>query len=149
MFWYHQRIINTGNLDISLVRHGKRLGRNVHFGDMYSPATQEAAGLGRAAAAYVTPRDMEHAKAMAITLHRLYPDLNVYVRVRTLGDQDELVAKGIMHAGTGHIESTLVRGSMLLKDLGVPEDDVTELINELHQNDYALIRAGDAERGKQ
>ena len=135
--------------DISLVRHGKQSGRNVHFGDMYSPATQEAAGLGRAAAAYVTSRDMEHAKALAITLHRLYPDLNVYVRVRTLRDQDELVAKGIMHAGTGHIESTLVRGSMLLKDLGVPEDDVTELIKELHQNDYALIRAGDVERGKQ
>jgi len=137
------------DMDISLVRHGKQSGRNVHFGDMYSPATQEAAGLGRAAAAYVTSRDMEHAKALAITLHRLYPDLNVYVRVRTLEDQDELVAKGIMHAGTGHIESTLVRGSMLLKDLGVPEDDVTELIKELHQNDYALIRAGDAERGKQ
>lgn len=136
------------DLDISLVRHGKRSGRNVHFGDMYSAATQEAAGLGRAAAAYVTSRDMEHAKALAITLHRLYPDLNVYVRVRTLRDQDELVAKGIMHAGTGHIESTLVRGSMLLKDLGVPEDDVTELIKELHQNDYALIRAGDAERGQ-
>lgn len=135
--------------DISLVRHGKQSGRNVHFGDMYSPATQEAAGLGKAAAAYVTSRDMEHAKALAITLHRLYPDLNVYVRVRTLRDQDELVAKGIMHAGTGHIESTLVRGSMLLKDLGVPEDDVTELIKELHQNDYALIRAGDVERGKQ
>jgi len=135
--------------DISLVRHGKQSGRNVHFGDMYSPATQEAAGLGRAAAAYVTSRDMEHAKALAITLHCLYPDLNVYVRVRTLRDQDELVAKGIMHAGTGHIESTLVRGSMLLKDLGVPEDDVTELIKELHQNDYALIRAGDVERGKQ
>ena len=137
------------DLDISLVRHGKRSGRNVHFGDMYSSATQEAAGLGRAAAAYVTSRDMEHAKALAITLHCLYPDLNVYVRVRTLRDQDELVAKGIMHAGTGHIESTLVRGSMLLKDLGVPEDDVTELIKELHQNDYALIRAGDVERGKQ
>jgi hypothetical protein len=30
---------------------------------------------------------------------------------------------------------------MLLKDLGMSEDAVSELVNELHQNDYALIRA--------
>ena len=61
--------------------------------------------------------------------------------MRTLEDQDALVAKGIKHAGTGYIESTLVRGGMLLKDLGMSEDAVSELVNELHQNDYALIRA--------
>jgi glutathione-regulated potassium-efflux system protein KefB len=87
---------------------------------------------------------MDHARALAITLHRLYPNLNVYVRVRTLEDQDALVAKGIKHAGTGYIESTLVRGGMLLKDLGVSEEAVGELVNKLHQNDYALIRASDA-----
>jgi monovalent cation:proton antiporter-2 (CPA2) family protein len=134
--------------DINVVRQGKRSGRNVHFGDMYSFATQEAAGLGKAAAVYVTSRDMDHAKGLAVTLHRLYPHLDVYVRVRTLGDQDELVAKGVRHAGTGYIESTLVRGSMLLKGLGVSEDDVSQLVNELQRNDYALIRAGYAEVGK-
>ena len=65
------------------------------------------------------------------------------------GIQDELVAKGIMHAGTGYIESTLVRGSMLLKGLGVPEDDVSELVKALQHNDYELIRAGNAEVEKQ
>ena len=135
--------------DINVVRQGKRSGRNVHFGDMYSTATQEAAGLAKAAAAYVTSRDMEHAKALAITLHRLYPHLDVYVRVRTLGEQDQLVDKGIKHAGTGYIESTLVRGGMLLKDLGVSEDDVGEMIKELQHNDYALVRAGYAEVDKQ
>jgi glutathione-regulated potassium-efflux system protein KefB len=135
--------------DISVVRQSERSGRNVHFGDMYSATTQEAAGLGKAAAAYVTSRDMDHAKALAITLHHLYPHLDIYVRVRTLGEQDELVAKGIKQAGTGYIESTLVRGSMLLKDLGVSEDDVSELVKELQHNDYALIRPGYAEVEKQ
>ena len=135
--------------DMNVVREGKRSGRNVHLGDMYREATQEAAGLAKANAAYVTSRDMEHAKALAVTLHRLYPNLDVYVRVRTLEDQDELVDKGIEHAGTGYIESTLVRGGMLLKDLGVSEDDVGELIKELQHNDYALVRAGYAEVDKQ
>ena len=135
--------------DMNVVREGKRSGRNVHFGDMYSKATQEAAGLAKANAAYVTSRDMEHAKDLAITLHRLYLHLDVYVRVRTLGEQDQLVDKGIKHAGTGYIESTLIRGGMLLKDLGVSEDDVGELIKELQHNDYALVRAGYAEVDKQ
>jgi len=134
--------------DINVVRQGKRSGRNVHFGDMYSFAMQEAAGLGKAAAVYVTSRDMDHAKGLAVTLHRLYPHLDVYVRVRALGDQDELIAKGVRHAGTGYIESTLVRGGMLLKGLGVSEDDVSRLVNEFQRNDYALIRAGYAKVGK-
>jgi hypothetical protein len=108
-------------------------------------ATQEAAGLGKAAAVYVTSRDMDRAKAMAITLHRLSPHLAIYVRVRRLPDQNELVAKGIRHAGTGYLESALVGGSMLLRDLGVSEDDVSELVNDFQQNDYALIRAAYAE----
>jgi glutathione-regulated potassium-efflux system protein KefB len=128
--------------DISVVRQGKQDGRNVVFGDMYSPTAQKAAGLGRASAVYVTSRDMQRAKALAITLHRLYPNVDVYVRVRNLGDQDEMVAKGIKHAGTGYIESTLVRGGMLLKDLGLSEAEVAELIKEIQHNDYALVRVG-------
>jgi glutathione-regulated potassium-efflux system protein KefB len=127
--------------NIGRVREGKQSGRNVHFGDINSPVTQQAAGLGRADAAYVTLREMEQAKAVAVTLQRLYPLLDVYVRVRTLKDQDELVAKGIKHAGTGYIESTLVRGSMLLKGIGIPEADVQELIKDFQRGDYTLIRS--------
>jgi glutathione-regulated potassium-efflux system protein KefB len=135
--------------DINIVRRSTRSGRNVHFGDMTSAATQEAAGLGKAAAVYVTSMDMDHAKALAVTLHRLYPHLDVYVRVRTLADQAELVAKGITHAGTGYIESTLARGGMLLRDLGVSDEDVSELVNDFQLDDYALIRAAYAEVEKQ
>ncbi|MGB5221931.1 MAG: cation:proton antiporter [Polyangiales bacterium] len=131
--------------DIAVVQQAKRVGRQVYFGDMYDPSTQEAAGLGRAAAVFVSSRETEAAKGLAGTLHQLYSQLDVYVRVRTLADQDELIAKGIKHAGTGYIESTLVRGGMLLKDLGVTEEDVSELLSTLRDDDYALIRAAYSE----
>ena len=83
-----------------------------------------------------------------MTLHRLYSSLDVYVRVRSLEDQDELVAKGIKHAGTAYIESTLLRGSMLLKDLGVAEDDVGEIVQAFQSDDHALIRAVSARTAK-
>ena len=109
------------------------------------PKSHAAAGLGKAAAVNVTSSDMHHARSMAVTLHGLYPHLDVYVRVRTLADQDELVAKGIKHAATGYIESTLHRGGLLLKDLGVPGADVSELVGKLRDGDYALIRTAHAE----
>jgi glutathione-regulated potassium-efflux system protein KefB len=127
--------------DIDAVRRGQAAGRSVYFGDMTDPTVQRSTGLGRAAAVYVTSQDTGHAKALAVTLHRLYPDLAIYVRVQTLADQTELVEKGIRHAGTGYIESTLARGGLLLKDLGMPEEEVDELVEGFRQNDYALIRA--------
>jgi glutathione-regulated potassium-efflux system protein KefB len=128
------------DIDLNIVRRGRRSGHNVHYGDMNDRSTQEAAGLARAAAVYVTSMDIGRAKALALTLHRLYPRLDVYVRVRTLGEQTALVAEGIRHAGTGYIESTLTRGSMLLRDLGVPGDEVARLVDSLQQDDYALVR---------
>ena len=134
--------------DISCVREGKRRGRDVHFGDINSPFTQRLAGLGRAEAAYVTLWDMRQAKAVAVTLKRLYPLLDVFVHVRSLMDQDKLVAKGIEHAGTGYIESTLLRGSILLKGIGIPEADVQELVEDFQGDNYALVRSAYAKNPK-
>ena len=131
--------------DYTLVRQGKRLGHNVHFGDMYRQITQEAAGLGRAAAAYVTATDMDRAKSLSVTVKTLYPKVKLYLRVNSLTLQDELAAQGVKRARTGYIESTLVNGAILLKDLGVSEEEVDELVNALHEDDYALVRARYAE----
>ena len=135
--------------DIDLVRQGKQSGYDVHFGDMYSTVTQQAAGLGKASAAFVSTRDSERAEGLALTLHRLYPSLNVYVRVRSLGEQDKLVSKGIKKAATGYIESTLIRGALLLKDLGVSEVDVNELVKTFRNDNYALVRAEYSEQVKE
>jgi hypothetical protein len=105
-------------------------------------------GMLLSASAYVTTAEPDRAEGLAVTLHRLYPHLNVYVRVHTLREQDKLVARGIKKAGTSYIESTLVRGAMLLKDLGMSESDVNELVKAFQNHNYALIRAAFAEPAK-
>jgi voltage-gated potassium channel Kch len=134
--------------DIDLVRQGKQSGYDVHFGNMYSTVTQQAAGLGKASAAFVSIQESERAEGLALTLRRLYPSLNLYVRVRSLREQDRLVLKDINKAATGYIESTLMRGAMLLKDLGMSEVDASELVKAFQNDNYALVRAGYAERVK-
>jgi len=127
--------------DIDLVRQGKQAADSVYFGNMYSSVTQRATGLSKALAVYVTVTDMDRAKALAVTLHRLYADLNIYVHVHTLQDQSELVSKGIKYASTGYIESTLVSGSNLLKGVGVPEDEVSEMVKAIQYDNYEIVRA--------
>lgn len=127
--------------DIDLVRQGKQAADSVYFGNMYSSVTQRATGLSKAIAVYVTVTDMDRAKALAITLHRLYADLDIYVHVHTLQDQSELASKGIKYASTGYIESTLVNGSMLLKGVGVPEDEVSEMVKAIQYDNYEIVRA--------
>jgi glutathione-regulated potassium-efflux system protein KefB len=126
--------------DIDLVKQGKRSGRNVHFGDFYSPVTQQAAAIGKATAAFVSTRDPVQLEGLALTLHRLYPSVDIHVRVRSLRQQEKLVSKGITKAATGYIESTLVRGGMLLRDLGVPEVDIEEMIKAFRNDNYALVK---------
>jgi monovalent cation:proton antiporter-2 (CPA2) family protein len=135
--------------DIHRVRDGRSRGHDVHFGDMYSSVTQEAAGLANAAAAYVSLMDTERAKGLAVTLHRLYPHLDIYLRVATLDEQEEMIAKGIKHAATGFVESTLMRGSALLKDIGVSEQDIAQLVSSLRADNFALLRAGGHPSGGQ
>lgn len=56
---------------VAVVQVAKRAGREVYFGDLYSPSTQAAAGLGKAAAVFVTSNDSQAAKALALTLQSL------------------------------------------------------------------------------
>ena len=100
-----------------------------------------AFGASREAAVFVTSQETDRAKKLAITLHSLYPNLDVYVRVDTIAEQDELTAKGISHAGTGYIESTLTRGAALLQDLGLSQDDLNGLLEALRRDNYAMIRS--------
>jgi hypothetical protein len=63
------------------------------------------------------------------------------VRLRTIRDQDELASKGIKHAATSYIESTLSRGGQMLKNLGVPEPDVDAVVGALRKDNYSSVRA--------
>ncbi|MBM9512453.1 cation:proton antiporter domain-containing protein [Desulfogranum marinum] len=128
--------------DFAVVQQGKASGYNVHFGDMNSFETQSVAGFSKANAAFVNASSRSKTKALAISLHRLYPELSIYARVQTLADQSYLVNNGITHARTSYIESTMVVGGILLKNLGVKEESVNELVTFFRNNDYELVGDG-------
>ena len=117
-------------------------GRNALPGDILSPVTQRAAGLGRAKAVFLSSRDPHRTKSLAVTLRQLYSSLDIYAMVPTIEDQTALRSRGIQHAGTDYIESTLLLGSRLLRNLGQSGEDIDQLVGSLQKDDYATLRAG-------
>ena len=125
--------------DYPAVTRARQAGMNAHVGGILASVVQTAAGLSRARAAFVSTTDAGELRAIALTLRQDYSNLDVYARVRTIGEAQYLRSKGIKHAGTMYLESTLFRGESLLKDMGVPETQVKALIDSLRQDKYKLI----------
>ncbi|MEJ2199004.1 MAG: cation:proton antiporter [Desulfuromonadales bacterium] len=127
--------------DSGMALKARSRGRNALPGDILSPVTQRTAGLSRAKAVFLSSRDPQRTKSLAVTLRQLYPTVDIYAMVPSIEDQTALRSRGIRHAGTDYIESTLLQGSRLLRNLGQPDDDIGSLVETLQKDDYAALRA--------
>ena len=126
--------------DFDTVRSGQQAGRSVYYGNILSTPVQQRAGLDQALAVFISTTDAERLRAIALSLKQFFPKLKIYARVSTFEEQAYLRSRGIENAGTMFIESTFFRGSELLKDLGVPEDRATQLVESLRKDDYEFVR---------
>ena len=124
---------------IELAENAIRAGFKANFGDILSNVGQEVVSLNKAKGVFISSKDFERIKAIAITLKSLYPHLMIYARVSNLAEKTYLESQGIK-AATIFVESTLFRAKDILKDLGVPEDNIEQLIENLRQNNYDLIK---------
>jgi glutathione-regulated potassium-efflux system protein KefB len=126
--------------DFSRVVRAQRAGLKAYYGDILQAPVQDAFGISRARAAFLSTTDADRLRTVALYLRERYPSLDIYARVRTLDEQEALRAKGVKHAGTTYLESTLFRGEALLKNMGVAENQAKVLIDSLRKDDYQLIK---------
>ena len=129
------------DMDVDRVRQGKEAGHKIHFGDMREPAVQQSAGVGTSAAVVITLETANEAKRLAISLRQLYEDVSIHVRVHTFDQVDALVAKGIQFARPVYIESTLLFGREVVDSLGVPEEEINDMVESFRRDNYSLVRA--------
>jgi voltage-gated potassium channel Kch len=126
--------------DYSPVARARRAGLKAYYGDVLQAPVQEMSGISRARAAFLSTIDADRLRTVALYLHERYPSLDIYARVQTLDEQQDLRARGVKHAGTTYLESTLFRGEALLKNMGVAESQAKILIDSLRKDDYQLIK---------
>lgn len=125
--------------DIEIVKSAKKSHQNVYYANINSIVTQNSARLKNAAAIYISGRDNDSAKALAITFREFFPNSEVFVCVATLEEQYELISRGVSNAHAIYVDGALSSGVKLLKYLGVRESEIAGIINDIQSSDYGEI----------
>ncbi|GAL15624.1 glutathione-regulated potassium-efflux system protein KefB [Vibrio astriarenae] len=118
------------DINYDSIKKAKELGLNAHFGDIMFPSIRRKVGLSEANAAFVSLTHSESLRKVCLMMNQ-YPQLDVYARTNSRADEFFLREHGVEFVGATYIESTLLRGRQLLKNFGLPEDEVMNLIDEL------------------
>ena len=84
-----------------------------------------------------TPGAAERAVAAARDFH---PGLVVVARARDFEQADRLRELGATHVEHDVVGASLSLGGHVLRDIGVPSDEVDSLVERFRKNNYALLR---------
>ena len=128
-------IIDT---DVDMIRAAASFGFKVYYGDGTRPDILHAAGAAGAEAILICVDEPETAIRIAEVVRAEYPFTKVLARAFDRAAAISLIGAGVDYQIRETLESALLFSQATLKELGVPEDEVAELIGN--------VRARDAER---
>jgi len=144
------------DLDHARVARGRAAGLPLYYGDAERVDVLEAAGIERARAAVITIDRAREASQAVAALHQRMPGLPIFVRSHDMSHAHQLEAEGAAAVVPETVEASLQLGGILLSAVGVGTDDITRVMNEFRDNNYARLEAlvepapesGPTERGK-
>ncbi len=127
------------DLDHARLNKCRKKGMSVFYGDADQTKVLQAAGAGRARSAVITLDDEETASRVVGALRNDYPDLPIYVRARDRKHSHRLEQAGATAMVFEAAEASLQLGSIVLASLDVSADDISSIINDYREDDYALL----------
>ncbi|AHF05241.1 portal protein [Marichromatium purpuratum 984] len=119
------------------VERGERDQRPVFYGDIGNIELLTAAQVERAALVILTIDHGPSALRAVSHIRTAHPHVPVIARARDLEACGNLIRAGATHAYPEAIESSLRLGAEALQMLGVPTDDVDELLQGVRSQGYA------------
>ena len=120
-------------------------GMPVFFGDASQIETLNSAGAINARGAVVTIDLPEQADHIVAALRNAFPELPVIVRAKDLLHGRHLEEQGATRAVPEALEASLQLGASAMTSIGIGTDEVTGVIEEFRNDDYAVL--GDTIRG--
>ncbi|MPZ11576.1 MAG: hypothetical protein GEU89_15415 [Kiloniellaceae bacterium] len=143
------------DMDDARIAHGHAAGLPLYYGDASRVDVLEAVGIERAKAAVITIDRADEASHAVAALHRRMPGLPIFVRSHDMSHARELEGAGASAVVPETVEASLQLGGILLSAVGVGTDDITRVMNELRDSNYARLEGlvepsgdGVAGRGK-
>jgi len=122
------------------VARGKADGFPVYYGDIGDLDLLTAAGVHRAALVVLTIDHGPTALRAVSHLRNGYPNLPIIARARDLKAAGDLLQAGATQAFPEAIETSLALGANALNLVGVPVDNVDQLLQSVRNENYKLVR---------
>lgn len=136
------------DLDPYLIRDAWEAGEHVFYGDSTHGEILRAVGLSRARAMVITFDDAHTAERVLETARRRRSDLPILVRARDEADLEQLEQMGATQVVPETLESSMLLARVLLERLGVPDDQISERIEQERADHYRSLQglfAGETE----
>jgi glutathione-regulated potassium-efflux system protein KefB len=122
------------------VARGKADGFPVYYGDVGDLNLLTAAGVQHVALVVLTIDHGPTALRAVSHLRNSYPDLPIIARARDLKAAGDLLQAGATRAFPEAIESSLALGANALNMVGVPVDNVDQLLQAVRNENYKLVQ---------
>ncbi len=127
------------DLDQARVAACRERGMSVYYGDADQIKVLQAVGAQRAKIAVITLDQEKTACRVVAALRDNYPELPIYVRARDRSHSRNLEQAGATAMVFEAAEASLQLGSIVLASLDVCTDEITSVINDYREDDYARL----------
>lgn len=129
------------DLDVNAVMMGREQGFNVVYGDATNTDVLRDFGLHprKIKSVVVALDNATTARKTILTIKSIAPRIKIFARARNLADSKILIAEGVDVAMPETIESSFFIGYSVLSHVGVHENDIHALLDDMRDNDYAAL----------
>ena len=123
------------DVDPKIVEVERKKGSPVFFGDVRKPELLKSAGAENAKIIIVSLNDESATESVVATLHKNYPDKNIFARGSTLRECCKLRSLGATGAVSENIEASLELANLALESIGYDELEKNALLSD-YRNSY-------------
>ena len=129
------------DLDVNSVMMGRENGYNVFYGDSTNTSVLRDFGLSsrRVRAVVVALDNANTARNAVLSVRSVAPRVKIFARARNLMETRELLKDGVQEAWPETIESSLMLARGVLGQLGISNEVISNLVNEMRSENYAEL----------
>jgi voltage-gated potassium channel Kch len=128
------------DMNVKRVELGQKEGRPVYYGEVSQLEFLNKIGLERVEAIIVTVDDYQKATKIISHVRSQYPSLMILARSRDMTTRNTLLSNGATWVMPESSEGSLRLGEEALLKLGMPKEEVFDILTFFRKNDYEAIR---------
>lgn len=129
-------------MDGDTVRHERKKGVPIHFGDVTHPQTLRRLGIHEARALVLAISDPLATRLAIKVAREMNPSIHIITRTRYLREIDELRGSGADQVVPEEFETSIEIFCLVLQEYRVPAGIIAEKAERIRKEGYALLRRG-------